>query len=340
MRHGRVTQGIVLAVALLLATAVPAGAAPPDDQRSEHDRIVAFWTHERVARAKPRDFILDPSSGRFVPGEHAKPGTGGGGGGSGTTAGSSWTGVDTLVDATTGKVLFAMGGSYYVCSASVATNPAGLSAPTSVILTAAHCAYDEVAKLFATNWVFIPDYDHSPAPLSTSTAAYCPDTRYGCWTASRLVVHNGYASQPGFTKAALLYDFAFAVVGPGGKGTTDLDGALGAQAISFDTTPSSAHAFGYPASGKYRGKDLVFCNGPLGTDTVGGNDTYSMTCGMTGGSSGGPWLSPFTGGSGTLVSVNSYGYSGVNKMFGPKFNENTAALHAATTSGSGDTIIG
>ncbi len=329
-----------LAGLLLVAVAAPAGAATPGDPRSEHERVVAFWTHERVARAQPRDFVLDPS-GRLVPAERGKPGTGGGGGT--TTAGSSWPGLDTLVDATTGKVLFAMGSSYYVCSASIATNPAG-AAPTSVILTAAHCVYDETADQFATNWVFIPDYDHAPAPLSTSQAAYCPDTRYGCWSAERLGVHNGYASESGFPKAALPFDFGFAVVGSGGNDSTspDLDAKLGAQAIDFVARPASAYAFGYPASGKYRGNDLVYCNGLLGDDLANGNDTYAMTCGMTGGSSGGPWLQNFVTGSGvgTLVSVNSYGYSGVKKMFGPKFGPNTEAVHAATASGTGNVIVG
>ena len=50
---------------------------------------------------------------------------------------------------------------------------------------------------------------------------------------------------------------------------------------------------------------------------------------MTGGSSGGPWFSGFSNGAGTLMSVNSYGYSGVVAMHGPKLNAETANMFAS-----------
>jgi hypothetical protein len=62
---------------------------------------------------------------------------------------------------------------------------------------------------------------------------------------------------------------------------------------------------------------------------------------MTGGSSGGPWLSGFSTstGSGTLSSLNSYGYSGVRAMHGPKFNDNTADVHSAANNATSNTIV-
>ena len=66
-----------------------------------------------------------------------------------------------------------------------------------------------------------------------------------------------------------------------------------------------------------------------------------MACGMTGGSSGGPWLKGFSEatGSGTLNSLNSYGYSGLKNMYGPKFNGNTQAVYNAANSATGNTIV-
>ncbi|MFP3883590.1 MAG: hypothetical protein ACLFRT_11110 [Actinomycetota bacterium] len=55
---------------------------------------------------------------------------------------------------------------------------------------------------------------------------------------------------------------------------------------------------------------------------------------MTGGLSGGPWLTPFTDSPGTEGTVrgpsvrsNSYGYRGDWGMYGPKFNDHTKAVY-------------
>jgi hypothetical protein len=63
---------------------------------------------------------------------------------------------------------------------------------------------------------------------------------------------------------------------------------------------------------------------------------------MTGGSSGGPWLRNASAGWGaTLVSDNSYGYSGVKNMYGPIFNAETAATYArAGQVTSGNVLVG
>src|SRR5207249_6165031 len=170
---------VVLTVVATLSGATGAaarGVLQPD--RSAHDRVVAFWTNARVAQAIPRDFDFDPKSRSFRP--SAKPAAGGGGA-SNTTLGSSWTAGGEVLK-TTGKVLFAMGGTYYVCSASVADDSVS---GRSVILTAAHCAYDESGEAFATNWMFVPDYDRAPASLDTS-GSFCAGTSLGCWTASAL----------------------------------------------------------------------------------------------------------------------------------------------------------
>ena len=63
---------------------------------------------------------------------------------------------------------------------------------------------------------------------------------------------------------------------------------------------------------------------------------------MTGGSSGGPWLvgsftaSQIAGGSGSVGSVNSYGYSGLKYMFGPRFNASTQSTFNAANAAAPD----
>jgi hypothetical protein len=69
---------------------------------------------------------------------------------------------------------------------------------------------------------------------------------------------------------------------------------------------------------------------------------------MTGGSSGGPWLSADlnlnTGVGGAVSSLNSYGYANTANTYGPKFDTNTASVWAAAKTGAAsapvNTIVG
>jgi hypothetical protein len=341
----RTTRWIALLVTFLLAAwfAPAAGAAGPTAQeraaRAEHQRVVDFWTPARVAKAVPRDFVLDPATGKVVP--NAKPS----GGGTTTTStgvtGASWAGGGAVVK-TTGKVLFALGTSYYVCSASV-INDGGMT-NRSLILTAAHCVMDEKTGAFATNWTFIPDYDSAPASLTTNLS-FCGQTSLGCWSASAIAARGEFARAGSFNTQAITHDFAIVAVGAGGKsGTADLDATVGAQAVSFAPvaqTPTTS-LFGYPSAQKYNGKDLTYSRGVLGTDSRTSGATYRVTSDMTGGSSGGPWFTPFTDGTGTgtVMSVNSYGYKGVTAMFGPKLNQETQELYDLAKVSAGNATVG
>lgn len=342
----RIRRSAAIAATLVLAV-IPAavggaaagggGTAGPGSgaaaQAARHRATVAHWTEARMRAAIPRDLSLAPARGAS-PVPQAKPG---GGGTGGNTTGASWPNGRGDVYKRTGKVYFEMGGGGYVCSGTALDDTRG---GYSLVITAAHCVYDESSggglSGFATNWLFIPQFDSHP----TFT---CGSTAYGCWTASSLVVHDGYASAGGFNNTAVRYDWGFAVVGLGGKGSTPdihLDatvGTYGYGATEMDLN-TVVDAFGYPAAGKYRGKDLVYCQGPTTRDSNPGTNNYKLACGMTGGSSGGPWIEGLdvaTGNGGTIRSVNSYGYSGQSFMYGPIFNAGTTqtynAANAATT---------
>jgi hypothetical protein len=337
MRRSKAAVTAVLTTAALLAVAVvavPASAGNGDDQaraKAQHERTIRYWTAERIANATPRDFVR-AAGGALEP--KAKPTRPPGGGGGDTTVvkGASWTLGGDVVQKT-GKVLFTMGSSDYVCSA---TNLVDSRNGASLVLTAGHCAYDETARRFATNWTYMPSYDTSPVLRD------CSQTTYGCWTASALVVHSGYATAGGFNDQATLHDFAVAVVGPGGKTGTQLE-ALGTFGIQYpgNATSQNVHSFGYPAAQKYKGNDLTYCAGPTFTDIYSDVTTLGIACNMTGGSSGGGWLANFSGNgtSGTLTSLNSYGYSGVSNMYGPIFNSDTRDVVAAANTATGNTIV-
>ena len=323
-------RNLLVAGLLLLLAATPAAASQSnaDAARAERERVFKYWTAERMATAIPRDFVRTDKG--FVPAARppgaGKPG--GGGGGGSTVTGASWNGGGQILEAS-GKVFFTMAPYNYQCSGSVANDA---RSGHSLVLTAAHCAYDEVAGKFATNWVFIPEWDTQPSG----------DGPHGRWAASALVVHSGYADAGGFTDEATWHDFAFAVVTTGSTGG-QLDATVGSFPIAFSgvSKGNSLYAFGYPAAGKYKGRDLTYCAGPIFEDPYNDEKTWGMTCDMTGGSSGGPWLSSFStsDGSGTLSSLNSYGYSGIKAMHGPKFDSNTQAVYNAANSATSNKVV-
>jgi V8-like Glu-specific endopeptidase len=226
----------------------------------------------------------------------------------------------------------------YICSGSVITDS---RSGNSTVLTAGHCAFDQDSGAFVTNWEFIPNFDANP----TYT---CANTTYGCWTATALVIHYGFRYAGAFNTQAITHDWAFAVVGAGGKtGAAQLDTTVGGSyGITLGASSTRLEAFGYPAASPYRGSDLTWCAGPVATDasTLTGS-TWGMACNMTGGSSGGPWLiglDETNGTGGSVASLNSYKYSNDSShMYGPVFNANTQdTLNLALSSTSGNRVAG
>jgi len=333
--------GLALILVSFIATPVAGSSgAAAAAERAEHDRIVAYWTTQRMAAAVPRDLQVAgspviPAAKGGIPGPPSGGGGGGGGGGSTAVTGASWT-KGGSVDYLTGKVFFTLSGGNWQCSGSVVTDTG--RANYSLAMTAGHCAVDETNGSFATNWMFMPDWDRQPASFSMA----CSGTFYGCWTASALVVHYGFRFAGGFNQQATTHDWAFAVVPAGGKNTTQLD-ALGQLGIQF-SNPTWVDAFGYPAAGKYSGNDLVYCAGNVFSDQYNANRTWGLACDMTGGASGGPWLAGFsesTGDGGSAASLNSYKYSSLKSyMYGPKFNGQTQDTWTAAKSATTNTTVG
>ncbi|HEX5589027.1 MAG TPA: hypothetical protein VFX65_01895 [Candidatus Limnocylindrales bacterium] len=333
----------LVALGLVLGLAIPSvvGAKPASSADLQRARVIAYWTPARIASAVPRDFVRD-AAGKLVP--NAKPpgtpGGGGGGSGDGSVKGASWTG-DGFIEARSGRVLFAMGGGNWICSASV-VNDGSTSNGYSTIVTAGHCVYDG-SDGWATNWIFIPDFDDAPV------YSPCSSTALGCWTATRLGANADFVAGGGFGNDTVDVDYGFARVGLGGKTgpTQELDALVGSYGLKTSSTSLSDQqwAFGYPAEGKYKGRDLIYCTN-VGASLIAdpyGSNTWGMACNMNGGSSGGPWVhgpsNPGTDPGKLVASVNSYGYSSLTYMFGPKFNSETTTVHADVIDGSATTGV-
>jgi V8-like Glu-specific endopeptidase len=319
-----------------LVSAGPAQAAPSKaNERAERARIVKYWTPARMAGATPRDFVKTKDG--FVPvgrggtnpnKRPSQPDDSGGTASTSVVTGAPWDGGGPALRST-GKVFFTMAGHDYVCSG--ATVDDGSRAGYSLVLTAGHCAYDEANRAFATNWMFAPEYDTAPNG--------CAGAPRGCFAAVALVVHAGYATAGGFNRQAIQHDWAFAVVGTGSKGG-QLDDVAGFP-VGFDAPDGERYSFGYPAGRPYSGRDLIYCSGPVISDSNYG--TWGLACDMTGGSSGGPWMRDFspTAKAGTLNSLNSYTnrkYRGY--MFGPKFGTRTEDVYDRALNVTGNTTVG
>ena len=280
----------------------------------------SYWTADRLRNAKPGDSLVRGKSLADATGKVAvgKPSTKSGTSGKSTLGlpnlaafgGGYYTGGGNVIK-TTGKVFFTLGGSNYVCSGSSV-----VSGNKSVVQTAGHCV-NEGPGAFATNFVFIPQYDDGAAP-------------YGQFAARQLVTTSQWSGS-----GDLNYDAAFAVVSPvGGVSLTD---KVGGQGVAFNQARlQNMYSFGYPAAAPYDGTDIAWCHGNVVADSQGSSD-QGMVCNMTGGSSGGPWFLNYNEGAGigTLNSLNSFKYTSPllsDKMYGPYFG---SVIQAAYNSAQG-----
>jgi hypothetical protein len=325
---------ITAALLAVLATTQVANATGNSDN-VPNANAKGYWDEEKLKNAKPIELIVDEKSktGRIE--TMARPS-----GGSKTTSnsGASWNNGGLPLTAT-GKVFFSMGANNYVCSGALAND--GLT-DRAIVLTAGHCVFD-AATGYATNWMFIPNYDTNPTQP-------CDIRPAGCWYASNLVARAEFVNAGGFNGLAIQHDWAFAVIYPGGPNRSILpdttpvaQNSFNLNITGFSATKQTSYAFGYPAATPYSGNDLVFAFGPIIVDN--NYQTWGMSSKMTGGASGGPWFSNFntTTKSGNLSSLNSYKYNNdATRMYGPRFSSKTQATFdtAKTAVGIGNITVG
>ncbi len=266
--------------------------------------------------------------------------TGGGGGGSAgadTITNAEWT-TGGAVHTAAGRIYFEMPNNAkwrgpwraYVCSGTVVTDA---TPERSVILTAAHCVYDDVNKAYARNVLFIPNQAET---TGSGTDLNCGNDPLGCWVPSFGVVNVNWTTST--FPSNIAWDYAYYAVqdsgAHSGSSPSDvLDVAAGALPVSFSTPyiddgdPGAhsidfTHALGYSYS---EDPKLMYCAEDMTTE--GAANWWLPSCGLSGGSSGGPWVQPMDSslGSGPVISVNSWGYSNSPGMAGPKLDNSCAA---------------
>lgn len=238
------------------------------------------------------------------------------GAGGGTVTNAEWT-KGGAVQTAAGRIYFEMPNARqtswvgYVCSGTVARDAS--TDDRSVIITAAHCVYDDVAKTFARNVLFIPDQASTTA---AGTDTDCANDRYGCWEPDFGVVDVDWTTR--VFPDNIPWDYAYYVVDDitGARGD-DLDATVGDLPVQFTAPVTGAytHALGYSYSDD---PNFMYCAEDL-TDLDAAN-WWLASCDLSGGSSGGPWIQPMDEGTGAgpIVSVNSWGYTSQPGMAGPK----------------------
>lgn len=306
------------ALALASAIAITSLGLANSSAADPKGNAYGYWNKARLDSALPIELLVDEKTGvgKIVP--TAKGGAGGST--SSTTSGTNWTkGGDPLN--LTGKIFFNASGLTYVCSGAFVND--GIVGK-AIVQTAGHCAWDQAAQAFVTNFVFIPAYQ-------SNQGVSCVTTPGLCYLGEKIFVRNDFANQTSFNATALSNDWAYVIVNKD---------APGSFPISFTNSYISGNvsSFGYPAAFPYNGNLLINCLNPIFKDSKNANRTWGMSCNMTGGASGGPWLYPWDGTAktGTLFSLNSYKYtSDKSKMYGPMFNQGTAdtynSANGATT---------
>jgi hypothetical protein len=303
---------------LLLAPLVP---ALPEQASERAKKVFDFWTAERIASAVPLDIVCGhgPNDCTYYDASAAIDGGWRRRKLQGVVPDAAWDQGGDVMEAA-GRLLFAMDGGFYVCSGTAVTDD---TIGRSIILTAAHCVYDDSNKAFATQAMFIPMQDDGGID---GTDFDCTNDYYGCWAPEFGVVDADWTTRT--FPDNIPWDYAFYVVNDNDLDRVGfvLDDTVATLPLGFDAINGDfTHAFGYSYD---QDPDFRYCAENLAAESSYGG-WWLGSCQMTGGSSGGPWVQPFDAGTGTgtgpIISVNSWGYRGEDGMAGPKLSGNSAS---------------
>jgi PASTA domain len=242
----------------------------------------------------------------------------------------AWPGAYSAVpNAQIGKLFYDVqpgpGAQWRACSGTVV-----YSENRALVVTAGHCVYKpdpDGDRIIQGNGFWYESF------------RFCPGYEYGCKLGEWLY-HEAFTTTSWFygSGSPATYDWsddmAVILMKPNTPSGFIMD-AVGAQGIWFNWgTGLNRHAMGYPASDErwpeytYDGGDLIYCPAVDGYDGYG---RLAIACTMTGGASGGPWITqPDANWYGYVNSVNSHKPWGGPYMGGPYFGDAEASLFAFT----------
>ncbi|HYH54030.1 MAG TPA: hypothetical protein VD761_07860 [Solirubrobacterales bacterium] len=185
----------------------------------------------------------------------------------------------------------------------------------SVVITAAHCLHSggRRGRWFLDEGVFVPGYRYGQRPFGVFPIRWIDTTRQ--WRSS----------------GSRNFDVGAMVVGANQRGQL-LTEAVGGAGIAWNLKANQTFdVHGYPAGEPFDGETQRLCDGVpfLGHDASSfleaGPLNLAVTCGLTGGASGGGWMIE----GGKLNSVTNYGYfDEASPVYGSYFGKEAARLYS------------
>ena len=304
---------IVLVSISSISITAPAASAAASSTRisgAAARHAARFWTPARMARARPP--AVHAGRGAAQPSRRGRPVRVAPLAASTAPAGASFEPVaDPTAPAyrVNGVVFFEEFFGLGRCSGT------SVNAPNlSVVITAGHCVNSGGAHggWYRHQWIFVPAYRYGQRPFGAFPAKWLGTTR-------RWRKEFGENS-----------DVGIAVVGRNARGQR-LGAAVGGAGFAAGLKPrQDFEVHGYPAEAPFDGETQRVCAGTrfLGRDPQsllsGGPLSLAVSCGVTGGASGGGW----TIAGGRLNSLTAYDYpSDPTTVFGPYFGKEVARLY-------------
>jgi V8-like Glu-specific endopeptidase len=265
--------------------------------------VAAYWTPERMAAAIDLDFVKPEAIKKAV---HTPPKTDGP---SGTVAPAApsiaidRSGIQLNESLAVGKVYFSTPWGDSGCSASTVA-----SGKRRLVMTAGHCV-NSGSGIWYSNWVFVPQYRSGAQP-------------WGSFVAYSLTSRTAWINGGSYSE-----DMGIAIMHNGGWWGLKVVDTVGGHGLRWNWGYGPfMTALGYP-SNLGGGEIQWFCQ----SSTWHAHDqVIRMSCPMTYGSSGGPWLQEYNdqSGYGYINSVVSHGDNpGDGQFDGPYFDNDIKSLY-------------
>ncbi|MFI9760313.1 trypsin-like serine peptidase [Streptomyces sp. NPDC051963] len=230
---------------------------------------------------------------------------------------------------TAGKLFFDSPEGTMVCSATVVQDPAH-PGKSNMVWTAGHCVHAGKSGGWFRNIAFVPSYNDSrmsAAELANATQEEVAP--YGVWWGEWAQTSDQWIAQGGATGGdGASYDFAVIHVTPENGDGKSLEETVGSALPVDFAAPAvqqvqSITATGYPAAAPFDGETMYQCQDKPGRLSINAADPtmYRIGCTMTGGSSGGGWVTTGADGEQALVSNTSIGPATSGWLAGPRLGD-------------------
>ncbi|WP_405217055.1 trypsin-like serine peptidase [Agrococcus sp. Ld7] len=218
-------------------------------------------------------------------------------------AGAPHTSDESLLLSTTGRIEMESEAGSFTCSGTVINSASAL-----IVITAAHCIWDDDTRDSFDTIRFSPGYERGDAPFGTWEAE-------STWVPQQYLEANTRWLDGADDNGWMGFDFGFIRFAPEDGRT--LEDAVGGQGVSFTAETNGVVIAGYPGNGDFDSEVLRYCAADAVDYGAGGDANYGASCEMGDGASGSGWVSNVdeATGAGTITAVYSNG--GATGAYGP-----------------------